>query len=193
MLKHLLDYNIILGSKSPRRRELLQMLKIPFSTVVIEGLKEEYPEDMPKMSVPQYLSEIKANEYLKHLKDKDLVITADTLVIIGERVFGKPKTHSEAIDMLLELSGKTHNVVTGVTVATQTKRISFTSVTEVHFVELSEEESKYYVDTFSPLDKAGAYGIQEWIGGVAVDRISGSFYNVMGLPVHQLYRELKNF
>lgn len=193
MLKNLKKYNVILGSKSPRRRELLRMLRIPFSTVVIDGLEESYPENLPPISVPQYLSEMKANSYLEKLNRDDLVITADTLVILGDKILGKPASGEAAVEMLLELSGKTHCVATGVTVASYERRISFTSESRVKFAEISREEAQYYVDTYNPLDKAGAYGIQEWIGAIAVEKIDGSFYNVMGLPVHQLYKELKNF
>lgn len=193
MLSNLKKYNIILGSKSPRRRELLQMLRIQFSTVVIEGLKEEYPENLPVEMIPQFLSDVKANAYLIKLKSDDLVITADTLVVIGDKVLGKPHSHDEAVSMLMELSGKTHKVITGVTIATHTQRTSFTSETEVTFAPITEEEARYYVENYNPIDKAGSYGIQEWIGAVAVEKIDGSFYNVMGLPVHRLYRELRNF
>ena len=193
MLKHLSRYNIILGSKSPRRRELLHMLRLNFSTVVIEGLKENYPDTLPIWNIPQYLSEVKADAYLERLKKNDLVITADTLVMSENKIFGKPKSSDEAVEMLMELSGKVHNVVTGVTIATHEKRTSFTSRTLVKFADITNDEAQFYVDTFNPLDKAGSYGIQEWIGAIAVEKIDGSFYNVMGLPVHQLYKELKNF
>ncbi len=193
MLNNLKRYNIILGSKSPRRRELLQMLRIPFSIVVIDGMEESYPEDMKSEYVPQYLSEQKADVYLKRLNDKDLVITADTVVILDNKIYGKPLSSEDAINMLMHLSERTHTVVTGVTIATNEKRTSFTTKSDVKFAAITEDEARYYVETFNPLDKAGAYGIQEWIGAIAVEKIDGSFYNVMGLPVHQLYKELKNF
>ncbi len=193
MLNNLKRYNIILGSKSPRRRELLQMLRIPFSIVVIDGMEESYPEDMKSEYVPQYLSEQKADVYLKRLNDKDLVITADTVVILDNKIYGKPLSSEDAINMLMHLSERTHTVVTGVTIATNEKRTSFTTKSDVNFAAITEDEARYYVETFNPLDKAGAYGIQEWIGAIAVEKIDGSFYNVMGLPVHQLYKELKNF
>lgn len=193
ILSNLRKYEILLGSKSPRRRELLKMLRIPFTVVNVTGVEETYPDQMPALEVPQYLSGLKADAYLKRLKCNELIITADTLVVLEDKIFGKPHSIDEAVDMLMSLSGKTHQVVTGVTIATHRQRTSFTTVTDVKFCELSRDEAHFYADSFSPLDKAGAYGIQEWIGGVAVEEIHGSFYNVMGLPVHRLYQHLKNF
>lgn len=193
ILKNLENYDILLGSKSPRRRELLQMLRIPFKVVNIAGVEEVYPDTLPASEIPQFLSGIKADAYLKRLKHNELIITADTLVILENRVFGKPSSIDHAVEMLLELSGKTHQVVTGVTIATHRQRTSFTTITDVIFGALTPDEARYYADSFSPLDKAGAYGIQEWIGGIAVEEIRGSFYNVMGLPVHRLYQYLKTF
>ncbi len=193
MLSHLNHYNIILASKSPRRRELLSELRLKFKIMTIGGIDETYPEDLPPMTVPQYLANKKADAYMAHIGSHDLIITADTLVILGERIMGKPANADEAVEMLLALSGKTHYVVSGVCIASHDKRVTFSTTTKVKFAEISAEEARYYVDTFLPLDKAGAYGIQEWIGCVAVEKIDGSFYNVMGLPVHQLYKELKNF
>lgn len=193
MLENLEKYKILLASKSPRRRELLAKLRIPFEIVTIGGLKEEYPDSVPPIDIPQFLSDQKADAYSQLIRDNELIITADTLVILGDRVLGKPADADDAVRMLLEMSGKTHKVATGVTVTTCDRRTSFTTVSEVSFGEITEEEARYYVENFSPLDKAGAYGIQEWIGCVAVEGISGSFYNVMGLPVHRLYRELKLF
>ena len=192
-LSNIYKYKLLLGSKSPRRRELLQMLRIPFQVVTISGVDEEYPHSMAALEVPQFLSGIKADAYLGHLHDNEVIITADTLVILGNTILGKPKSLEEAMEMLRLLSGKTHHVVTGVTIANQEKRTSFSSTTKVTFTDLSENEIRYYVDTFQPLDKAGAYGIQEWIGGVAVEKIDGSFYNVMGLPIHRLFKELQIF
>ena len=193
MLTNLKKYHILLGSKSPRRRELLQMMRIPFNCIAIEGIEEKYPDGMTAENIPQYLSELKSDAYLKQLKSNELIITADTLVILDGKVMGKPASSDEAVKMLLDLSGKTHKVVTGVTVATHDRRTSFTTSTDVTFARITEEEASYYVNSFNPLDKAGAYGIQEWIGGVAVEKINGSFYNVMGLPIHRLYQELKLF
>ena len=193
MLKNLQNYEILLASKSPRRRELLKELRINFRIMTIGGIDESYPEEMRKEEVPQYLANKKADAYMDHISERNIVITADTLVICDNRILGKPRNATEAIEMLETLSGKTHKVVSGVCLASLDKRVSFSTTTEVTFSEISEEEARYYVETFMPLDKAGAYGIQEWIGCVAVEKINGSFYNVMGLPVHRLYKELKNF
>lgn len=193
MLDNLRKYKILLASKSPRRRELLSQLRVPFNVISIGGIDETYPDDMPADEVPQYLSNLKADAYMKTLTGNELVITADTLVIADGRILGKPRNHAEAIEMLEFLSGKTHKVITGVSISTHGKRTSFSTETDVTFAPISKEDIEYYVENFMPFDKAGAYGIQEWIGCVAVESINGSFYNVMGLPVHQLYKELKNF
>lgn len=193
MLDNLNKYHIILASKSPRRRELLSMLRIPYNVMTIGGLDESYPAELPANDVPQYLSNKKANAFISQLTDKELIITADTLVISGDRIFGKPSNPEEARMMLQELSGKVHQVVSGVTIATSDRRTSFTTITEVKFAKLSSQEINYYIENFRPFDKAGAYGIQEWIGAIAVEWIKGSYYNVMGLPVHRLFQELKLF
>lgn len=190
-MENLKNYNIILGSKSPRRRELLEMLRIPFTVSVISDVKEEYPEDLPSIEIPEYIARLKGRAYTGKMQDDALVITADTLVILGERVLGKPADKDEAVEMLMMLSGKTHIVATGVAISTKRGVSSFTTITEVKFADIDPTDARYYVDTFLPLDKAGAYGIQEWIGAVAVEGMVGSYYNVMGLPVHQLYKELK--
>ena len=193
MLSNLNKYTILLASKSPRRRELLHLLRIPFKVVTIGGIDESYPSSIPLLDVPQYVSTVKADAFQKHIGDDELVITADTMVICGNFILGKPKDREDAVNMLMNLSGKTHHVATGVTISTKWKRTSFTTVTDVTFAGITEEEIRYYVDNYMPLDKAGAYGIQEWIGAVAVAGINGSFYNVMGLPIHRLYQELRNF
>ena len=184
---------ILLASKSPRRREIMELLRMPFTVVVIEGVDESYPDNLEAEKVSEYISNKKADAYLKKIGDNELLITADTVVILDGRILGKPKDSKDAKKMLRDLSGKTHMVTTGVTVATKEKRESFTAETLVKFAELNEEEIEYYVESFQPLDKAGAYGIQEWIGAVAVEKIDGSFYNVMGLPVHRLFQTLKHF
>lgn len=193
MLYNLNKYKIMLASKSPRRRELLQMLRVPFKVISMGGIDESFPDTVPLLDVPQYISAKKADVYQEHIKDDEMVITADTMVICNDMILGKPKDVEDAINMLLCLSGKTHQVATGVTISTKEKRTSFTTVSDVTFSEISEEEARYYVENYLPLDKAGAYGIQEWIGAVAVSGINGSFYNVMGLPVNRLYQELKLF
>lgn len=193
MYENLKDYNILLASKSPRRRELLQQLRLPFSVVSLGGIDETYPETLPAKEIPQYLSNLKADAFIKNVNGNELIITADTLVISGDAVLGKPKGHDEAVKMLRHLSGRTHSVITGVTIATLEKRVSFSVETKVKFAEVSDADIEYYVENFMPYDKAGAYGIQEWIGCVAVEAINGSYYNVMGLPVHRLYKELQAF
>lgn len=193
MLENLKKYKILLASKSPRRRELLQQLRIPFSIVTIGGIDESYPDSIPLIDVAQYVSEKKADAFHSIMKDNELVITADTMVICDDRIMGKPQSVTEAKEMLEFLSDKTHQVATGVTITTRTQRTSFTTVSDVTFCKLTREEIDYYVDNYQPLDKAGAYGIQEWIGAVAVTGLKGSYYNVMGLPVHRLFQELKLF
>lgn len=193
MLENLNKYHILLGSKSPRRRELLAELRIPFNCVGIGGIDESYPEDLNIMEVPQYLSNKKAQTYLNKIHENEMVITADTVVIKDGKIYGKPQSAEEAKKMIRELAGNVHKVVSGVCIATIDKRTSFTTETDVKFADLSDDEIEYYVDNFMPLDKAGAYGIQEWIGCIAVEWIKGSFYNVMGLPIHRLYQELKYF
>lgn len=192
MLDNLKKYRIILASKSPRRKELLGMLDIPFEIKVKDGIDESYPSDMPAIEVAEYLSRLKGKAYASEIKENELVITADTVVILHGEIYGKPHDENDAVDMLMRLQGCTHTVASGVCVATRERIESFTTVTEVTFAAISREEARWYVEKYRPLDKAGAYGIQEWIGCVAVQRIDGSFYNVMGLPVHQLYNLLKD-
>lgn len=193
MFDNLKDYNIILASKSPRRRELLGELGLNFDIISIDGVEESYPETLDTRDIAEYLSNLKADAYLSVLTQNDLIITADTIVVCDNKVMGKPKDYDDAINMLMSLSGKIHNVITGVTLLSTNKRVSFSVITEVEFAEISQKEIIYYIDKYSPFDKAGAYGIQEWIGYVAVKSINGSFYNVMGLPLHRLYQELKSF
>lgn len=193
MLKNLEKYKILLASKSPRRRELLRHIRIPFNVVTISGIDESYPDNLPSIEVAQFISEKKADVYQKHIKENEMVITADTIVVCGDEIFGKPKDEIKAVEMLMKLSGRTHKVVTGVTITTTSRRTSFSVMTDVTFSEITAEEADYYVENFLPFDKAGAYGIQEWIGCVAVESINGSFYNVMGLPLNRLYQELKLF
>lgn len=193
MLENLQKYNILLASKSPRRRELLSELRIPFNCISLGGIDESYPDDMPKEEVPQYLANKKADAYLSKIGKEELLITADTLVIKDGIILGKPHDREDALRMLMLLSNTTHKVISGVCIATKERRTSFTTTTIVKFGKITEKEAEYYVDNFRPFDKAGSYGIQEWIGCVAAEGIDGSFYNVMGLPVHRLYQELKYF
>lgn len=183
----------LLASKSPRRRELLKMLDIPFEIIEIKDVEETYPPELAKEKVPEFLSKLKADAYLEYLQDEDILITADTVVIIDNEIIGKPASLKEAKEMLHKLSGKIHKVITGVTVTSIKKSVTFSTVTDVEFSHLSDDSIDFYVDTYRPLDKAGAYGIQEWIGAIGVAGIKGSFYNVMGLPVHRLYHELQLF
>ena len=180
------EYRVILGSGSPRRRELLAMLDIDFEVRSAGDVDESYPADLPAEEVPLYLARKKSNAFLSGLRENELVITADTVVICDNNVLGKPGDSEEAFRMLKMLSGRKHAVVTGITVATREIQISDTAITEVEFAPLSDETIKEYIGRYRPLDKAGAYGIQEWIGAVAVKGINGSFYNVMGLPLHLL-------
>ncbi|MDE6696397.1 MAG: Maf family nucleotide pyrophosphatase [Muribaculaceae bacterium] len=191
MLDNLKKYNITLASKSPRRQELLAMLDIPFEIKVKDGIDESYPADMPAIEVPEFLSRLKGKAYAEDIKENEMVVTADTIVILDGQIFGKPHDKKDAIEMLMTLQGRTHTVASGVCIATKEKIVSFTACTAVTFAPLSREEATWYVEKYQPLDKAGAYGIQEWIGCAAVASINGSFYNVMGLPVHQLYNVLK--
>lgn len=190
LLDLLKRYNVVLASNSPRRKELLGDLGIEFKVRTIKGIDESYPDDLPVLEIAEYISRKKAHAYRAEMHPDELIITADTVVILGNEVLGKPKDADDARRMLRELSGKTHKVVTGVTIVTTDATRSFSAVSDVEFAELSDEDINYYVDNYRPLDKAGAYGIQEWIGCMGVRNINGSFYNVMGLPLHRLYTEL---
>ena len=185
------QFNIILGSQSPRRKELLAGLDIEFTTKVIPGLEETYPNTLQGEEIPIYLAKQKADAYT--LEDNDLLITADTIVWLNGHVYGKPADEAEAREMLRSLSGKTHDVITGVCVRTNKKNVSFASTTKVRFAELTDAEIEHYVNKYRPMDKAGAYGIQEWIGYIGVEHIEGSYFNVMGLPIQRLYTVLKEF
>lgn len=190
ILDNLKDFNIILASQSPRRQELLKGLNIEFTTEV-RSVEEVYPNDLAPEKVPTYLSELKASVF-NELNSNDLVITSDTVVINDGKVLGKPSDAAEAKEMIQSLSGKSHQVVTGVTIKTQNKVHSFCSTTDVTFSNLTDQEIDFYIQQYRPFDKAGAYGIQEWIGYIGIESIKGSYFNVMGLPVHRLYEELKN-
>ena len=184
-------YNVILASNSPRRQELLRRLDLRFETRIAKDIDESYPDDLPKEEVPVYIAEKKANFFADKLLRNDILITADTIVLLDDVIFGKPKNRDEAKMMLQQLSDKTHKVITGVCVCTAQTRKLFSETTEVRFSHLSDEEIDYYLDLYRPYDKAGSYGVQEWIGFAAVEYIKGSFFNVMGLPVNRLYRELE--
>lgn len=185
-------YNLILASKSPRRQQLIQSLGLKF-TLQIKEVDEIYPENLSHEEVPVYLAELKAKPFIEELNTNDLVITADTVVCLGTQILGKPKDFDEAFKMLNDLSGKEHRVITGVCLTAKHKTKSFYSTTSVQFKKLTKLEIEYYISEFKPYDKAGAYGIQEWIGSIGITHIEGSFYNVMGLPIQKLYEEIQNF
>ncbi|MDD2525465.1 MAG: Maf-like protein [Bacteroidales bacterium] len=186
-------YDIILGSQSPRRKELLSGLDIDFSVCTLPDIDESYPETLQGGDIPLFISAKKADAFRTMLQERTLLITADTIVWLSNRVYGKPVDEADAISMLKDLSGHTHEVFTGVTLTTLQKQKSFVVSTKVTFASLSDEEIYSYVTNYQPYDKAGAYGIQEWIGYIGVESISGSYFNVMGLPIQRLYRELLIF
>lgn len=187
------DYHIILASNSPRRKELLHGLDIAFNVRVQPDIVETYPESIAPADVAGYISREKANAYKDTITEHELIITADTVVIVSNEILGKPANDDEAKEMLRKISGRKHQVVTGVCLTTTEKQHCFSVSTDVTFKNLTEKEIEYYVETYSPLDKAGAYGIQEWIGYVGVTALEGSYFNVMGLPVQRIWEELNNF
>jgi septum formation protein len=185
-------FSIILGSASPRRQELLKGLGFEFTVQSINA-DESWPEELEAQEIPLYLSTHKSNEFPRILLQNELLITSDTIVWCDNKVFNKPSDFNEGRDMLLQLSGKSHEVYTGVTIRSAIKKISFCDYTKVFFKNLSEDEIAYYLEQYRPYDKAGAYGVQEWIGYVAIEKIEGSYHNVMGLPVKLVYEALLNF
>lgn len=189
----MITYKIILASNSPRRKELLAGIDVPFEIRVIDGIDESYPDTLPTKDIAEYISKKKAAAYRETMAVDELVITADTIVVLGSQVMGKPHDADEACYMLRQLSGQTHQVITGVTLTTKDRQMSFSVETDVTFKTLSDEEIDYYVIHYCPFDKAGAYGIQEWIGHIGVTGMSGSYFNVMGLPVQRIYEALKSF
>lgn len=193
MLNNLERYKIILGSNSPRRKALLSGLGIAFETKPMPDIDETYPETLKEEEIPLFIARHKAEAYAASMTADELLITADTIVWIDNGVLGKPHGREDAIRMLRILSGRTHEVITGVCLTTPGKVVSFYVKSSVSFAPVKEEDIVYYVDAFKPYDKAGAYGIQEWIGYVAVEGIEGSFYNVMGLPIQRVYQELSKF
>lgn len=184
------DLKIILASQSPRRKELLSSLELIFESFT-KSIDESYPQKMEPTSVAKFLSEKKSNEYT--IKDNEIIITADTIVIHKNNILNKPKDKMQAARMLRLISGSSNNVMTGVCVRSNNKQISFAESTQVTFDALEESEIQFYIKKHNPLDKAGAYGIQDWIGKIGVKNINGCYYNVMGLPIHRLYQELKRF
>ena len=192
VLQNLENYDIILASKSPRRQQLLSDLGLKFSVQSMD-IAEEFPETLEKTEIPVYLAELKAEAFRPLLKNNQLVITADTIVWLDGNVLNKPTDYNDAFRMLKNLSGKKHQVITGVCLLSTEKKVSFYALTDVWFKPLSDEEIHFYLEHFQPYDKAGAYGIQEWIGHIGIYRIEGSFFNVMGLPVQSVYEHLKEF
>jgi septum formation protein len=193
LLEKLKSYNIILASKSPRRQELLNGLGVTFSLSQTIDIAEEFPENLKNEEIPIFLSKLKSSHYINKLSENDILITADTIVSINGKTLNKPANENEAFEMLNLLSGKLHKVFTGVTIASLKKTISFFSKTEVMFKNLTKTEIDFYITNYKPYDKAGAYGIQEWIGYIGISKINGSYFNVMGLPTEQLFTELSNF
>lgn len=172
---------------------MLAGLDVDFEVRVLKNIDESYPSDLPTKDIAEYISKKKAAAYRETMADDELVITADTIVVLGDQVMGKPHDEADAHRMLRELSGQTHQVITGVTLTTRERQHSFSVETDVTFKTLTDEEIDYYVRTYCPMDKAGAYGIQEWIGYIGVTALKGSYFNVMGLPVQRIYEALKGF
>jgi len=193
MFPHLSTYTVWLASQSPRRQELLRGIDIPFEVNVLPDIDESFPEELKAEAIPLFLAKKKGDAYQSLLDEKTIVITADTIVWLDHRVLGKPQDETDAMNMLRQLSGRAHYVYTGVSVRSLSKQVDFVADSEVRFAQLTDEEIHYYVSTYRPMDKAGSYGVQEWIGYIAVESIQGSFYNVMGLPIHQLYEVLKKW
>lgn len=187
------EYHIILASNSPRRRDLLAGLDIPFEVRVLPDIEENYPKGLSVNEIPEYIAAEKADAYRAQMADDELIITADTVVILGQEALGKPTDADDACRMLRMLSGRTHQVTTGVCLTTKERQKRFSVTTNVTFGTLTEEEIHHYVTKYKPFDKAGAYGIQEWIGYIGVTGLEGSYYNVMGLPIQRIYTELKAF
>jgi septum formation protein len=191
MLENLNKYKIILASNSPRRKELLSGLGVDYEVKTLPDVDESYPDGLSGEELAKHIARGKAEAYRSLIQADELVITADTIVWLDGTVMGKPKDEEEAKDMLMRLSGKTHQVITGVCLTTASTQKTFATVTDVTFATLTDEEVDYYVTRYQPMDKAGSYGVQEWIGFVGVENLSGSYFNVMGLPIQRLYTELK--
>ncbi len=186
-------YHVILGSNSPRRKELLSGIDIEYKIRVPDVIDESYPDDMPYEVIPEFLAQKKAKAGMSQLSDGELLLTADTIVVLEGNVLGKPVNEEDVCNMLVRLSGKTHQVITGVCLTSKDKQVCFTDKTKVTFAELTPNEISYYAGKYNPTDKAGAYGVQEWIGYIGVNHLVGSYFNVMGLPIHRVYQALKSF
>lgn len=191
MLDNLRKYRIILASASPRRKELLSGLGVDFVVRALPDVDESFPAELQGGDIPLYISRKKADAYRPVMADDELVITADTIVWLDGSALGKPVDETDAVRMLRGLSGKTHSVFTGVTITTRKEQRCFVAQSDVIFAELTDEEIEYYVQNYRPMDKAGSYGVQEWIGYIGISGINGSYFNVMGLPVQRLYSELR--
>lgn len=187
------NHNIILASNSPRRHFLLNEIGVEFSVMKPENVDENFPETLKCEEIPMFLAKLKADSLKSKIKQNDIIITADTIVWLENEAINKPEDKEDAIRILKKLSGKTHQVYSGICITSLEKQISFSSKSDVKFNNLSDEEINFYIEKYKPFDKAGAYGIQEWIGYIGIEYINGSFYNVMGLPIQKLYRELKEF
>ena len=192
MKNRLKSKNLILASGSPRRQELLKSLGVPFE-IRIREIDEVYPKHLKKSEISDYLAQLKSNAFVEELTPKDLLITSDTIVWYHNMALGKPKSKDDAFQMLQKLSGKTHEVITSVCLKSLQKEDIFSSITKVTFKELSSKEIQFYIDNYNPMDKAGAYGIQDWIGQIGVTKIEGSYFNVMGFPIHKIYSQLLKF
>ena len=184
------EYNVILASKSPRRQQFFQDLDIDF-TVQLKEVEEIYPPELKGIEITDFLADLKSQAFT-NLSEKDLLITSDTIVWLDESALGKPKNAEDAFNMLRSLSGKNHKVITSISIKSKNYQKIINDITTVTFKELSDNEINYYIKNYKPFDKAGAYGIQEWIGFIAIDKLEGSYFNVVGLPVHKLYKELMN-
>ena len=193
MLDNLKNYRIILASNSPRRRELLSGLGISYEVRTLPGIDESYPADLPVEQIAEYIAAEKAAAYQRQMAADELIITADTIVVVAGEVMGKPHDADDARRMLRKLSNCTHQVITGVCLTTMKKQRRFSVTTDVTFKALTDDEIGYYITNYRPFDKAGAYGIQEWIGYIGVTALHGSYFNVMGLPVQRIYMELCSF
>ncbi|MCK4747183.1 MAG: septum formation protein Maf [Bacteroidales bacterium] len=193
MYDKLREYTIVLGSGSPRRKYLLEQMGLSFSVKVNKSLKETWPDGLSKLEIPVYLAELKAVHIMDTVPENTLLITADTIVWMEGRVINKPADRKDAFNMLKQLSGNMHEVLTGVCFRISGKKHSFHASSLVWFASLTDTEINYYIDHYKPFDKAGAYGIQDWIGYIGVEKIEGSYFNVMGLPLQRMYHELKSF
>lgn len=189
----LLGHHLILASNSPRRKNLLSGIDVDYEIKIVPDIDESYPEHLVHEEIPSFLAKKKALAYKTLMKENTLLITADTVVLLHDRILGKPSCQEEARQMLRDLSGETHRVVTGVCLTSLQKQVTFSDTAKVTFGLLTDDEIAYYVEKYNPIDKAGAYGVQEWIGYIGVERIEGSYFNVMGLPIYKVYHELQRF